>query len=104
MVTKEFFTIRSLLDKAKKELIGVSESASLDAQLLLAYVLSVERAYLFAHPEQPVRPEHREQFEALVERAMSGEPLPYILGKRAFYDREFMVSPAVLIQIGRAHV
>ncbi len=93
----EIFTIRNVLDKAKKFLAPVSDSASLEAQLLLAHVLGVERAYLFAHPEQPIRPEARHQFAALVERVASGEPLAYLLGRRAFFDRDIVVTPAVLI-------
>jgi release factor glutamine methyltransferase len=93
----EQFSIRNLIDKAKKRLTNVSDSASLDAQLLLSLVLGVERAYLFAHPEQIVPAQHRDRYEMLLERAVKGEPLAYILGKRAFYDRELKVSPAVLI-------
>jgi release factor glutamine methyltransferase len=90
-------TIRQILDLARQKLASVSDSAGLDAQLLLAYVLGIERAYLLAHPEQILTAEQHEQYTALVERAAAGEPLPYILGRRAFYDREFIVTPAVLI-------
>jgi release factor glutamine methyltransferase len=93
----EIFNIRNVLEKAKKRLVPVSDSAGLDAQLLLSHVMGVERAYLFAHPEQIVQSEQRDQYAALVARAAAGEPLPYILGKRAFFDREFIVTSAVLI-------
>lgn len=88
-------TIRDALRTAKMRLI--SDTASLDVQVLLAEVLSVDRAYLLAHPEQELTPEQSQSFLALVERLAAGEPLPYILGRRAFYDRDFAVSPAVLI-------
>jgi release factor glutamine methyltransferase len=74
-----------------------SDSASLDAQVLFAEVLGVERAYLLAHPEHVLTPEQEQRYIALVDRLAAGEPLPYILGRRAFYDRDFAVSPAVLI-------
>jgi len=74
-----------------------SETASLDCQLLLAEVLGVERAYLLAHSEQELTPEQEQSFQALLEHLANGEPLPYILGRRAFYDWDFAVSPAVLI-------
>jgi len=96
-VAATFSNIRDALDWGKKRLQPVSESASLDAQLLLGQVLEQDRAYLLAHPEQTLTDEHHEQYAALIERAAAGEPLAYILGIRAFYDREFVVSPAVLI-------
>lgn len=90
-------SIQQTLYQARQRIAPVSDSASTDAQRLLCEVLGVERAYLLAHPEQILTPEQEEHFERLVGRCAAGEPLPYILGRRAFYDREFMVTPAVLI-------
>jgi release factor glutamine methyltransferase len=90
-------TIQSALLDARKRLLPVSESASLDAQTLLGVTLNVERAYLLAHPEQPLTVEQAAHFSAWVERCAAGEPLPYVLGRRAFYDRELLVTPDVLI-------
>jgi release factor glutamine methyltransferase len=84
-------TIRAALNAAKGHI------AALDAQILLGHLLGVERAYLLGHAEQPLAPEQARQYEALVARCAAGEPLAYILGRRAFYDREFIVSPAVLV-------
>ncbi len=75
----------------------VSSSASLDAQLLMAEVLGVSRAHVLAHPERLLTDEQHAQFLALAERRVAGEPIAYLLGRRAFYDREMIVSPAVLI-------
>lgn len=90
-------TIGSALQTAKKQLAHSSESASLDAQVLLGEILGVGRAHLLAHPEQALTPAQAAQWEAWLARAASGEPLPYITGRRAFYDREFVVTPDVLI-------
>lgn len=70
---------------------------SLDAHVLLGAVLGVERAYLLAHPEAVLTPEQAERFEAWVTRCAAGEPVAYLLGRRAFYDRDFIVTPDVLI-------
>lgn len=70
---------------------------SLDAHVLLGEVLGVERAYLLAHPEAELTAEQAERFEAWVARCAAGEPVAYILGRRAFYDRDFFVTPDVLI-------
>ncbi len=70
---------------------------SLDAHVLLGEVLGVDRAYLIAHPETELTGEQAERFAQWVARCAAGEPVAYILGRRAFYDRDFMVTPDVLI-------
>jgi len=89
--------IRQVLADAKARFVPVSPSASLDAQLLLAEVLGVSRAHVIAHPEKVLTTTQTTQIEQWVTRREAGEPIAYILGRRAFYDREFIVSPAVLI-------
>jgi len=74
-----------------------SDSADLDAQALLAHILGVERAFLFAHGETPLEPEQWRQYQALLRRRASGEPIAYILGAQGFYDLELMVTPSVLV-------
>ncbi|HEX2906287.1 MAG TPA: peptide chain release factor N(5)-glutamine methyltransferase [Phototrophicaceae bacterium] len=84
-------TIKAALQLAQ------SRTESLDAQVLLGAVLKVERAYLLAHPEAVLSDDQAAQYLSQLERLAAGEPLPYLLGRRAFYDREFWVSPDVLI-------
>lgn len=90
-------TIRDALNTARARIAPVSESAGLDAQVLLGETLGVDRATLLAHPERELTPEQAQHFAAYVDRAARGEPIAYILGRRAFYDREFYVTPDVLI-------
>ena len=90
-------TIYDLLTDAKKRITPISPTASLDAQLLLAEVLGCNRAHIIAYPEEIVPPEQAAQIETMVARRADGEPIAYILGRRAFYDREFIVTPAVLV-------
>ena len=73
-------TIDAVLRDAIKRVEPVSSSANLDAQVLLMAVLAVNRAYLLAHPEQPLTPQQHEQYTASVERCAAGEPVAYILG------------------------
>jgi release factor glutamine methyltransferase len=63
----------------------------------MAEVLGVSRAHVLAHPERLLTDEQYAHFITLTERRAAGEPIAYLLGRRAFYDREFIVSPAVLI-------
>ena len=90
-------TIQTALQTAGRLIQPASDSAAFDAQVLLANVLGVDRAYLLAHPEQMLTAEQAAHFTGLVERCAAGEPLAYLLGRRAFYDRALIVSPAVLI-------
>ena len=90
-------TIGDVLSDAKQRIAPISASFSLDAQLMLAHVIGENRAHVIVHPERMLTSEQVEQYEKLVARRADGEPIAYILGSRAFYDREFIVTPAVLI-------
>lgn len=90
-------TIGELLNAAKQRLTGRTPSASLDAQVLLAEILGVSRTYLLAYGEESISPEQAERYRAWIERCAQGEPVAYIIGRKPFYDRELIVSPAVLI-------
>lgn len=72
-------------------------SAALDAQVLLAYALGVDRAWLFAHAEVLLTPALAEAFAALITRRLNHEPVAYMLRRRDFYGLEFQVDSRVLI-------
>lgn len=90
-------TIRDVLTDAKARIAPVSSSPGLDATLLLAEVLDCSRAHVIAHPEKTLNSEQAERYEHFIARRSTGEPVAYLLGRRAFYDREFIVTPSVLI-------
>ena len=89
-------TIREVLQSAYQRL-SAFDSARLDAQLLLAYVLDVEKAYLLAYDERILSEDESARFESLLQRRTAGEPIAYILGTKGFYDLDFIVTPDVLI-------
>ena len=72
-------------------------SHTLAAELLLLHTLGRDRAWLYAHPEEPIEPETAEKYFALVARRAVGEPTQYLTGKQEFWGLEFEVTPAVLI-------
>jgi len=74
-----------------------SRSPRLDAELLLATVLGVDRTGLFRQPERALALEEAERFDAFVARREALEPVAYIRGLRAFRTLELEVTPAVLI-------
>jgi len=81
------------LAKAAQELGAVSDSARLDAELLMAASLGIGRDRLLLDPPAKAPPE----FAAMVERRLAGEPVAYITGHRGFWNIELEVGPGVLI-------
>jgi release factor glutamine methyltransferase len=72
-------------------------SPRMNAELLLMFTLSCDRAYLFAHPERKLTVEEQARFEEALTRRASGVPAQYITGHQEFWGMDFIVSPAVLI-------
>jgi len=76
--------------------VGI-ESARLDAEVLLAHSLKVERMGLYVDFEKPVFAEARDRFRDLVKRrAQERVPVSLLLGKREFWSLEFKVTSDVL--------
>ncbi len=74
-----------------------SESARLDAELLLGHVLRVDRSALLAAPEAAVGADHAAAFRDFVERRATGEPVAYNRGIKEFHGLAFSVDPRALI-------
>ena len=72
-------------------------STMLEAEMLLAHVLKVQKSWLFSHFNDPVRPHEIEAFHHLLKRRLAHEPMAYIIGEKAFYKRSFLVNSFVLI-------
>ncbi|AKF06220.1 putative N(5)-glutamine methyltransferase PrmC [Sandaracinus amylolyticus] len=73
------------------------ESARLDAELLVAHALGLDRVKLYMDLDRPLAPDELTKIRELVLRRRKREPVAYILGRREFFGRGFEVSPAVLI-------
>ncbi|MEM8605670.1 MAG: peptide chain release factor N(5)-glutamine methyltransferase [Myxococcota bacterium] len=73
------------------------ESARLDAELLVAQALGIDRIGLYLDLERPLVDEERAAVRTLVTRRRAREPVAYILGHRDFYGRRFLVNHSVLI-------
>lgn len=91
-------TVGDALAEGTRRLVAAGvESARLDALLLLSEVTGLAKAALLARPERPLRAATAARYAALVARRAAREPLAYLLGRREFYGRAFLVTPAVLI-------
>ncbi len=89
-------TIQDLLRETSSKLDN-SDSAKLDAEILLAHVLDQGREFLYSHQEFELATPALERFNSLVERRQQGEPIAYITGTREFWGLEFSVTPDVLV-------
>ena len=77
--------------------VSGSETPRLDAEVLLAWVLGVDRSAMLAHPEASLGSGHVERFDAALERREAGEPVAYIRGMKEFHGSIISVDPRVLI-------
>ncbi|WP_413289549.1 peptide chain release factor N(5)-glutamine methyltransferase [Bdellovibrio sp. HCB337] len=73
------------------------ESARLDAELLLAHGLKLQRIQLYLKFDQPLSDVELATCRDLVRRRVQGEPVAYILGTKEFFGYNFQVNSAVLI-------
>jgi release factor glutamine methyltransferase len=91
-------TVREALDSARIPLQAAGcESPRLDAELLLAHVLGVDRAALVIDPDRRLAPGEGRAFADLVRRRREREPVAYLTGRRAFRHIELDVDGRVLI-------
>jgi release factor glutamine methyltransferase len=86
--------VAEALRNAAQRLAEVSDTARLDAELLLATAMRTSRSRLLIDLMNADAPSC---FSEMVERRMSSEPIAYILGEQEFYGRTFAVNRAVLI-------
>ena len=90
MTNREFLALRSA------ELLN-SETAFLDASILLAHCMGLPREKLLTCLPERIDSGVAEAFSGLWKRRMAGESIAYILGKKEFYGRDFVVDRRVLV-------
>jgi release factor glutamine methyltransferase len=84
---------RALAD-ATRQLSETSDTSRLDAELLMAEALHIDRDQLILAPPERAVPK---RFWTMVERRATGEPVAYITGRRAFWNIDLHVGPGVLV-------
>ncbi|HEX2387266.1 MAG TPA: peptide chain release factor N(5)-glutamine methyltransferase [Candidatus Binatia bacterium] len=96
-VQTETATISSALRDAATRLTAARiVSAGLDAEILLAFALGIERGRVYMNGDRALVGAALARFRALVSRRADGEPVSYIIGRREFWSLDFIVTPAVL--------
>ena len=97
LVQKQWKLLELLNWSAARLCDGGINDARLNAEQLLAHVLSVNRIDLYLDFERPLTAEEIKHFVSLLQRRLEHEPLQYILGYAEFMSLRFRVSPDVLI-------
>jgi len=87
-------TARQLIRAATERLLTVSSTPQLDAEVLLAHTLQISRSDLLLQTDRELEVAG---FDVLIDRRLTGEPVAYIVGRKEFWGRNFIVSPDVLI-------
>ncbi|GAC1364928.1 MAG: peptide chain release factor N(5)-glutamine methyltransferase [Ktedonobacteraceae bacterium] len=91
-------TIQAALQQGARELAAADlQGVRLDAQVLLAHVLGLERAQLYAYPQRELTLEQEQDYHALLARRREREPIAYIVGHKEFYGLDLFVDRRVLI-------
>jgi release factor glutamine methyltransferase len=74
-----------------------SNSARLDAEVLLAHVLGLRRLDLYLKFDRPLSEAELVKYRSLTAKRAKGEPVAYLVGHKEFMGLDFIVTPAVLV-------
>jgi release factor glutamine methyltransferase len=80
-----------------EKLISRCAIAKLDSELLIAHVLDTRREHIICWPETILSPKQQKQYNSLEQQRLNGVPIAYLLGKKEFYGRDFIVNEQVLV-------
>lgn len=86
--------VERALHEAVRRLPNCTDTPRLDAELLMAHALGIERDRLILSPPDGPVPD---SFNHYLDRRCAGEPVAYITGRRAFWNIELEVGPGALI-------
>lgn len=89
-------TIEQKTEKKTSVLLPMA-NVSLEAEILLSFVLNRDRIYLYTWPDKILAAEEIALFKACIERRKIGEPIAYIIEHKEFWSLPFKVTPSVLI-------
>lgn len=90
-------TVATLLRESTRLLKDSSDSARLDAELLLAHALGWQRVRLYGDAATSVRPEIAARFEKLVAERRAGRPVAQLVGEREFWSLPLKVTADTLV-------
>ncbi|MCL1095671.1 peptide chain release factor N(5)-glutamine methyltransferase [Shewanella kaireitica] len=90
-------TISGALKWASSQLDAISDSASLDAEVMLLHIINKPRSYLYTWPEKSLDSAQVSEFKQMLAKRLRGNPIAHIVGEREFWSLPFRVNPTTLI-------
>ena len=96
-MTKLAVTIDQARQAATSRLHSISDTARLDAEIILSEAVSVDRNMLNLIRDDTLNSDQQNDFETLLSRRMAGEPIAYITGSKEFWSLDLRVSDATLV-------
>ena len=90
-------TIAEAIDVCRDRLRGVSQTPWLDARLLAQYVTGLDASAVIAYGDASLDARRRSRLFELTERRAAGEPVAYIVGRKAFCGLEIAVDKRALV-------
>lgn len=90
-------SIKEALKSVQLRFESVSDSARLDAECLLCFVLQKPSVYLRTWPDNKLAKAEIDNFLNLVQRREQGEPIAYILESKQFWSLDLKLSKDTLI-------
>ncbi|MGB0757199.1 MAG: peptide chain release factor N(5)-glutamine methyltransferase [Patescibacteria group bacterium] len=74
-----------------------SDSPHLDSEVLLAFVLNINRAHVLSHLDDSLGRAEQKKFKKLIHKRLHGTPVAYLTKNKSFYGHEFYVNKHVLV-------
>ncbi len=91
-------TVAEALELAARRLrAGGLPTPREDSEILVAWALAADRAFLYTHPEAEFSHQQETQFQIGLRRRLEFYPLQYLLGKQEFFGRDFRIDNSTLI-------
>ena len=89
--------IKTALYNATLALTNESSTPRIDAEVLLAHMLNVNRAFLYAHGTDKLNEVLHQSYQTLLLKRLTGTPIAYLTGQREFWSLPLHVNENTLI-------
>lgn len=90
-------TLGTIHQDAIEQLRPCSDSARLDADLILSFALDIPRTRFITQADIPVSDAKADQIQTMIDKRKQGQPVAYITGSKGFWDLELIVNEHTLI-------
>lgn len=90
-------TVKEAQRQATQAMLSFSDTARMDADILLGHCLQKNRTWMMTWPEVELTCEQQQSFDGIIARRVAGEPVAYIVGEQEFWSLPLKVNRSTLI-------